>query len=91
MTATHDLTVDGLSQEETAAVLRMRKERDDRAAADAFVSKAIATAHAFDVWSKQSGEGLTFSTLINTFGYHGTDGRRMYEAIKRINAAALAD
>lgn len=59
-----------------------------RAAARAFQRRAIATAHAFVDWSAESGEGLTFSTFINTFGYQENDGNQMYEAVELILEAA---
>lgn len=77
-----------LSDDEIALIRGRRAEKAQREAARAFQRKAIATAHAFDDWSEASGEGLTFSTFINTFGYQDADGQRMYEAVKRIFAAA---
>lgn len=77
-----------LSQEEVAAVMRMRREKAERATAEAFRSKAIATAHDFDKWSAESGQGLTYSAFVNTFGYQEADGKAMYEAVDRINQAA---
>lgn len=69
----------------------IKKRRDEQAKSDAaqtFQRKAIATAHAFNEWSAQTEEGLTFSTFIDTFGYQDRDGRQMYEAVKRILEAA---
>lgn len=80
-----------LSDDEISLIRGHRAEKTQREAVRAFQRKAIATAHAFDDWSEASGEGLTFSTFINTFGYQDADGRRMYEAVKRILDAALAD
>lgn len=77
-----------LSDDEIALVQGYRAEKAQREAVRAFQRKAIATAHAFDDWSEASGEGLTFSTFVNTFGYQDADGQRMYEAVKRIFAAA---
>lgn len=73
------------------AFVRLQQRRADQAkrdAAQAFRRKAIATAHAFDDWSATTGEGLTFSTFVNTFGYQDEDGKQMYEAVKRILDAA---
>lgn len=81
-------SMDELSDDEIALIQRHRAEKAQREAARAFQRKAIATAHAFNDWSEASGEGLTFSTFINTFGYQDADGQRMYEAVKRIFAAA---
>lgn len=79
---------DWLSDDEIALVQGYRAEKAQREAARAFRRKAIATAHAFDGWLDASGEGPTFSAFINTFGYQGSDGQQMYEAVKRIFAAA---
>lgn len=70
----------------------VRKHRDAQAKsaeADAFQFNAVATAHAFMVWSKEAGLALTFSTFVNSFGYQGDDGKQMYEAVTRILEVAL--
>jgi hypothetical protein len=77
-----------LTPDEIALIQQRRAEQAQRDAAQAFQRKAIATAHAFDDWSATTGEGLTFSTFINTFGYQDEDGKQMYEAVKRILDAA---
>lgn len=61
--------MDELSDDEIALIREHRAKKAQREAARAFQRKAIATAHAFDDWSEASGEGLTFSTFANTFGY----------------------
>lgn len=76
------------SADEIALIQKHRDEKAQRKAAEAFQRKAIATAHAFNEWSAQTDEGLTFSTFVNTFGYQDADGRQMYEAVKRILDAA---
>lgn len=77
-----------LTASEIALIQRRRAERAQRDAARAFQRQAISTAHAFDDWSDKTGEGLTFSTFINTFGFQGDNGKQMYEAVKRILDAA---
>ncbi len=83
--------LNNLTDDEIALIQKRRAEQAQREAARAFQRKAIATAHAFDDWSEASGEGLTFSTFINTFGYQDADGQKMYVAVKRIFDAALLD
>lgn len=78
-----------LSPAEVTAVLAMRAEQETQAARYAFQRKAIATAQAFEQWSAETGEGLTFSTFVNTFNYQDSDGKQMYEAVQRIQQAAL--
>lgn len=78
-----------LSPAEMAAVLAMRAEQDAQAERRAFQRKAIDTAHAFEQWSAHTGEGLTFSTFVNTFGYQDSDSKQLYEALQRIQQAAL--
>ena len=80
--------MDELSDDEIALIRGHRAKKAQREAARTFQRKAIAMAHAFDDWSEASGEGLTLSTFVNTFGYQDADGQRMYEAVKRIFAAA---
>ncbi len=78
-----------LSPDEVALILRRREEQAQQEALWAFKRKAIAMAHAFDDWSATTGEGLTFSTFINNFGYQDQDGKQMYEAVQRIHEAAM--
>lgn len=77
-----------LTDEERRLILARRQEEDEQSAAIAFRQKAIATAHAFEEWSAANGDSLTFSTFIDTFNYQDHDGKQMYEAVKRIRAAA---
>ena len=83
--------LDDLTDDEIVLIRERRAKKAQREAVRAFQHKAIATAHAFSDWSEASGEGLTFSTFINTFGYQEMDGQRMYAAVKRIFDAALLD
>ena len=80
--------LENLTDYEISLIQKHRAEQAEQAARIAFRSKALKTAVAFDQWSEASGEGLTFSTFINTFGYQEHNGRRMYEAVQRILAAA---
>lgn len=82
-------TLGELSPAEVAAIQAMRAEQEALLSRYAFQRKAIATAHAFEQWSADTGEGLTFSTFVNAFGYQDGDGKRMYEAVQRIQQAAL--
>jgi len=77
-----------LTPDEIALIQRRRDEQARLEAAQVFQRKAIATSHAFAEWSSTTGEGLTFSTFINTFGYQDEDGKQMFEAVKRICDAA---
>lgn len=77
-----------LTESEIAMIQAHRAEIASRASAQVFQSKAIATAHAFDSWSDQTGEGLTYSTFVNSFGYQEEDGRQVYEAVARIFESA---
>lgn len=77
-----------LTADEIALIQKRRDEQAQRDADRAFKRKAIAVAAAFEKWSDETGEGLTFSTFIDTFGYQDGDGKKMYEAVKRIQQAA---
>lgn len=83
------MNVDTLSQDEIKVIHAMREEQAAREAKYEFQRKAIATALAFEEWSAKTGYGLTFSTFVNTFGYQEEDSMPMYEAIQRIQQAAL--
>lgn len=82
------MQIDDLSAEEVALIDTHRKAEAARKAATDFHRKALFVAHEFEEWSVRTGEGLTFSTFINTFGCQDIDGRELYEAVKRINEAA---
>lgn len=77
-----------LTPEEVELISIHCADQARRAAAEAFQGKAIATANAFAQWSSTTGEGLTFSTFINSFNYQDADGTQIYEAVKRIFDAA---
>lgn len=77
-----------LTPYEIDLVQRHRDSEARQRASLAFQGKAITTAQAWWAWSEQCGEGLTFSTFVNAFGYQDSDGRAMYEALQRILEAA---
>jgi len=83
-----DLTPINLTPDEFKLIERHRAEQDQRNAAFEFQHKAIVIAAEFAVWSRQTGDGLTFSTFTNTFGYQGPSIKLMYETISRIFDAA---
>ena len=80
--------LDNLTTEEKEIIQKHRDKKAQQRAAEDFHSKAIATAYKWDLWSKDNGEGLTFTTFVNTFGYQDEDGKQMYKAVKRIFDAA---
>lgn len=82
------MRVDELSADEVALVQKHRDAEAAKKAAIDFHRKAIFTAHEFEEWSARTGEGLTFSTFINTFGYQGKDGKQIYDAVQRISETA---
>jgi len=79
-----------LNDEEIVLLERHRAAKAQHAEACEFKSRAIEVAYAFDRWSLETGEGLTFSAFVNAFNYQEKDGRAMYEAVKRIHEAAWA-
>lgn len=82
------MQVNDISEEEIALIKEHREAEAAKKAAADFHRKALFTAHEFCEWSVRTGEGLTFSTFINAFGYQDKDGWEMYETVKRINEAA---
>ncbi|WP_323025765.1 hypothetical protein [Castellaniella sp.] len=88
MTKERIMQIDDLTDAEVAIIQAHRAEQARLDAARDFQRKAIATAHAFDTWSDGTGEGLTYSTFINAFGYQAEDGRKVYDAVARILDAA---
>lgn len=77
-----------LTPEERRLIEEKRAKDAAAKAASVFQRNAIATAHAFSKWSARSGDSLTFSTFINSFGYQKDDGNAMYDAVGRILDAA---
>lgn len=83
-----DEQLNNLSPVERGLIIEYRRKVAQQKNALDFQRKAIATAYAVDLWLDDTGEGLTFSTFINTFGYQEKDGSQMYDAIRRIYDAA---
>lgn len=83
------MEITALTQEEISIIQRHRSENDRLRDRAAFQSKVITTAHAWVEWSNDTGQGLTFSTFVNAFGYQDLDGRRMFEAVQSVLDAAL--
>lgn len=77
-----------LTPDEIVLIQRRRGEQAEQEAARAFQRKAIAVANRWAEWSAETGEGLTFSTFINSFFYQEEDGQQVYAAVERILAAA---
>ncbi|WP_116963079.1 hypothetical protein [Fastidiosibacter lacustris] len=85
------MKINELTQDEIEIIQSRREKLAQYDAAKAFQSKAIAIAHAFSKWSTKTGDELTFSTFVNSFGYQGKDSNLMYETVKRIIEAAWND
>lgn len=81
-------SMENLTPAEIELVQNLRDQKARQASMEAFQRKAIATANDFAAWSDETGQGLTFSTFIDSFDYQDNDGKAMYEAVKRINDAA---
>ncbi len=77
-----------LTPEEIELIQKRRADQNIQRAARAFQICAMQTAAKFAVWSEETGEGLTFSTFVNTFDYQSSDAKQMYDAVKRIHEAA---
>jgi len=78
-----------LTANEITLIMERRAEEGARNTAKEFQRKAINTANAFAEWSDTTGYGLTFSTFVNQFDYQDNDGKQMYEAVQRIQQAAM--
>lgn len=76
-----------LTDDEKALILKNRAAAAQEQARLEFRRKAITTAAEWEAWSEENGLDLTFSAFVNNFGYQNTDGKVMYEAVKRIRAA----
>jgi len=82
------MNIGNLTKEEEALIRNHRAEVARQVEARGFRTKALETACAFDKWSASTGEGLTFSTFVGSFGYHDTNSKQMYDAVDRILDAA---
>lgn len=85
------MTTMTLSPGEAALVENHRAEQAKMAAAAALYRKVLVQALAFHDWSIERGEGLSYSTFVNTFGYDQPDSRVVYERVKETLAAARGE
>lgn len=72
-----------LTLEEIVLVESYRLENARQDYMEAFQSRTIATAHSWVQWSNGIGQRLTLSAFVNSFGYQGSDGRKMFVAVQR--------
>lgn len=70
-----------LTEEETALILAHRAEQAAQRACIAFLQKIADHTAKFYAWSQREGQGLTFSTFVNTYGYDQPDARLVFEAV----------
>lgn len=77
-----------LTKEEEKLIILRRHEEALQDSRVAFMIKALSTANKFSIWSQLNGDGLTYSTFINTFNYQDEDGHVMFYAVQRILDAA---
>ena len=70
-----------LTEEETAIVLAHRAQKAAEVARVAYLQKVADHTAKFYAWSQREGQGLTFSTFVNTYGYDEPDSRRVFEAV----------
>lgn len=74
----------GPTESELKIIEKHRAEKKALEDQQAFIDNALEVANKFRKWSKESGEGLTFSTFVNTFGYQQTDANKMFSALVKI-------
>lgn len=55
---------------------------------EAFRLKALEVAARYEKWLQAEGEGDSYSTFINSFGYQERDGNEMHEFVQKIRQAA---
>lgn len=82
------MEIGDLTPDEVVLIQKRRGEHAAQETARAFQRKAIAVANRWVEWSAETGEGLTFSTFINSFFYQEEDGKQVYAAVERILTAA---
>lgn len=85
------MTTMTLSPAEAALVENHRAEQAKIAAAAELYRKVLVHALSFHDWSIENGEGLSYSTFVNTFGYDLPDGRVVYDRVKDTLAAARGE
>ncbi|MDQ8951965.1 hypothetical protein RFH42_03225 [Acinetobacter rudis] len=73
-----------LTPEERQLIISRREKAAQKLALEKFQEKALDVANHWVKWSKKNGEGLSFSTFVNSFNYQDGDGKRMYTAVKKI-------
>ncbi|WP_042857996.1 hypothetical protein [Dickeya sp. NCPPB 3274] len=82
------MNFDSLSPDEKNVILKIRKNKKEIEEQEAFQLKSIETALSFLIWSRETNEGITFSTFVNTFGYQDDDGYKMFNVVSKILDAA---
>lgn len=83
-----DANVLNLTPTELQLVLAHRAEREAKEAAGRFQRKVMQQAFAWLEYQDSTGDGLTFSTFVNSYGYQDPDGREVYEHVKNVLRAA---
>ncbi|MDQ8937032.1 hypothetical protein [Acinetobacter rudis] len=76
-----------LTTEERQFILARREKIAQKLALEKFQEKALDVANRWVKWSKKNGEGLTFSTFVNSFNYQDGDGEQIYAAVQVILGA----
>lgn len=82
---TEELT---LSDEEKLLILKRRAAIAAMAADEKFRCNVIQQAAAWLEYSGRTGEGLTFSTFVNNFGYEHKDCQAVYRHLEMVLKAA---
>ncbi|MDQ8954555.1 hypothetical protein RFH42_16520 [Acinetobacter rudis] len=73
-----------LTPEERQLIISRREKNAQKLALEKFQEKALDVANRWVKWSKKNGEGLTFSTFVNSFNYQDGDGEQIYAAVQAI-------
>ena len=78
-----------LKPHEREMVIAAREAEAKEIADTRFQIKAMTTAAKALKWSVRNGQGLSFSTFVNSFGYQDNDASEMYEAIIQLIGFAI--
>lgn len=77
-----------LSEEEKSLALKYRAAAAAIDEAELFRVNVIKQAAAWLEYSERTGEGLTFSTFVNSFGYEHKDCQAVYRHLEMVLKAA---
>lgn len=80
--------ITSLDDEEQEIIRKHRQEKARVQRTLDFRLKSINVAGDFEKWMQENGQGNSYSTFVNTYGYQEPDSHLMHDHVSRILKAA---